>query len=66
MAHLYWSLLCKACGKRHLISYIKEVPMDAVHGFTPHDPVASFRCDDCGQVHDYDSQELIFFPGPQP
>jgi hypothetical protein len=50
---MFWTLICKKCGKRHLVSYIRGLPPGEKVSVGMISPIECFRCDDCGRVDNY-------------
>jgi hypothetical protein len=61
MTHLSWTLICKKCGKSHLLSYRGHLPPEEAVSIGM-SPIQGFQCDTCGALDDYSPEDLIFFP----
>lgn len=58
MVQAYWTLICKKCGKRHLLLYIGGLPPGETVDISMTSPIQCFRCADCGGVDDYRPEDL--------
>jgi hypothetical protein len=59
MTDMYWTLICKSCGERHLLSYRGDLPPEETVSVGM-SPIQGFQCDTCGALDDYSPEDLIF------
>jgi hypothetical protein len=55
---MFWTLICKKCGKRHLVSYIQGLPPGEKVSAGKIPPIQCFQCDNCRHADNYLLEDL--------
>ncbi len=63
---MFLTLICKKCGKRHLLSYVRGLPPGETVSISMISPIQCFRCDVCGGVDHYLPEDDSLHPIEEP